>query len=102
MNNNFFYIQTNIPRKHLNKGLTERTFSSYQVDQDETFLVNLELFATGNLGNKIDIYFFKPWIIDEGQAIDRLMENVLIIIPDYIMFILLESEIFKERYYERL
>lgn len=97
---NYFFIQTYLPKKMLNESRSEMIFQNYNIEKDEsTILVNLELCARGTLEYRCDIFLFKPWIVDEGQEFDSHVENALIIIPDYIFYNLLESEIFKERYF---
>lgn len=93
--NNYFFLYMNIPKYMFNITYNEWIFSRYEESESEKnklYPTNLELFGKGFLST-CPMFFFKPWIVNEGVGIDRFMENVVFAIPEYIFLSILELEL---------
>ncbi|MGV0979841.1 hypothetical protein [Empedobacter falsenii] len=94
---NYFYFQISLPKSYFAQSINERILPKLNKDNsDSMIMVNLELFGKGSLSNKYNVFYFKPWILEEEQHIDTFMEQVLFIMPDYIFYLIIENELFKE------
>ena len=98
---NYFWIQTFLPKNFFDLGNEDQIKNSFFVNQieqiPEQIQVKFELFGIGSIGN-LEAFIFKPWVVNiENSMLFNLLESFHLFVPSKLFYNLIERLIFFEQ-----